>query len=333
MKEKLNKIIASHTGQPLAKVEKDTDRDFYLTPEEAKKYGLIDEVIGGMMSRFALSMQDRPEEPKFGLRCCLGVGGSKDSLIVHLRDKMHGIYKAYKFDAARVVSEYPPAADDVEEARLTWPKSRFDQFYNLKDVAAGSQLIFPVLLKEAPCVDAPLQLALGIDTGKHVDETVGWLWRIAPSSIMPQMLAYNLHDVYSVPRGLKVSQQAEAIDAWLNEKQYKPHIIPGCRHIETNGIGYDLYEALAGLWGSEANGVDVYDDAKNRGLKSYLVNKLRIASQNGCVGISDEIVLNERGETAFNHFDGLTFDTDEKGQVTWEHSDYLAAGMLGAMGT
>ncbi len=47
MKEKLNKIIASHTGQPLAKVEKDTDRDFYLTAEEAQKYGLIDEVIGG----------------------------------------------------------------------------------------------------------------------------------------------------------------------------------------------------------------------------------------------------------------------------------------------
>ena len=47
MKEKLNKIIASHTGQPLAKVEKETDRDFYLTADEAKKYGLIDEVIGG----------------------------------------------------------------------------------------------------------------------------------------------------------------------------------------------------------------------------------------------------------------------------------------------
>ncbi len=47
MKQKLNKIIASHTGQPLAKVETDTDRDFYLTAEEAKKYGLIDEVIGG----------------------------------------------------------------------------------------------------------------------------------------------------------------------------------------------------------------------------------------------------------------------------------------------
>ena len=47
MKEKLNKIISSHTGQSLAKVTNDTDRDFYLTAEEAKKYGLIDEVIGG----------------------------------------------------------------------------------------------------------------------------------------------------------------------------------------------------------------------------------------------------------------------------------------------
>lgn len=45
MKEKLNKIIALHTGQPLNKVVTDTDRDFYLTAEEAKKYGLIDEVI------------------------------------------------------------------------------------------------------------------------------------------------------------------------------------------------------------------------------------------------------------------------------------------------
>ena len=47
MKGKLNSILAKHTGQPINKVEKDTDRDFYLTAEEAKKYGLIDEVIGG----------------------------------------------------------------------------------------------------------------------------------------------------------------------------------------------------------------------------------------------------------------------------------------------
>ena len=45
IKEKLNKILAKHTGQSLVKVEKDTDRDFYLSAEEAKEYGIIDEVI------------------------------------------------------------------------------------------------------------------------------------------------------------------------------------------------------------------------------------------------------------------------------------------------
>lgn len=45
IKEKLNKILAEHTGQQLKKVEVDTDRDFYLTSEEAKKYGLVDEII------------------------------------------------------------------------------------------------------------------------------------------------------------------------------------------------------------------------------------------------------------------------------------------------
>lgn len=46
LRERLNTILAKHTKQPLEKIEKDTDRDFYLTPEEAKEYGLIDEVIG-----------------------------------------------------------------------------------------------------------------------------------------------------------------------------------------------------------------------------------------------------------------------------------------------
>lgn len=45
IKDKLNAILAKNTGQSLAKIEKDTDRDFYLTPSEAKEYGLIDEVI------------------------------------------------------------------------------------------------------------------------------------------------------------------------------------------------------------------------------------------------------------------------------------------------
>ncbi len=45
MKDKLNQILAKHTAQPLSKIEKDTDRDFYMTAAEAKEYGLIDEVI------------------------------------------------------------------------------------------------------------------------------------------------------------------------------------------------------------------------------------------------------------------------------------------------
>ncbi len=45
LKERVNKILAKHTGQPLEKIEKDTDRDFYLSAEEAKEYGLIDEVV------------------------------------------------------------------------------------------------------------------------------------------------------------------------------------------------------------------------------------------------------------------------------------------------
>jgi len=45
IKEKLNKILAKHAGQPLERIEKDTDRDFYLSAEEAKAYGIIDEVI------------------------------------------------------------------------------------------------------------------------------------------------------------------------------------------------------------------------------------------------------------------------------------------------
>jgi ATP-dependent Clp protease protease subunit len=45
IKDRLNQVLAKHTGQPLGKIEKDTDRDFYLTSAEAKDYGLLDEVI------------------------------------------------------------------------------------------------------------------------------------------------------------------------------------------------------------------------------------------------------------------------------------------------
>lgn len=45
MKNQINEIMAKHTGQPLKKIEQDTDRDYFMTPEEAKKYGIIDKII------------------------------------------------------------------------------------------------------------------------------------------------------------------------------------------------------------------------------------------------------------------------------------------------
>lgn len=44
-KEKMNKILAKHTGKTLKDITNDTDRDFYLTADDAKKYGVVDEVI------------------------------------------------------------------------------------------------------------------------------------------------------------------------------------------------------------------------------------------------------------------------------------------------
>lgn len=45
IKNKINEILSTHTGQPYEKIEKDTDRDYYMTAYEAKEYGIIDEVL------------------------------------------------------------------------------------------------------------------------------------------------------------------------------------------------------------------------------------------------------------------------------------------------
>ncbi|MBN2755244.1 MAG: ATP-dependent Clp endopeptidase proteolytic subunit ClpP [Candidatus Goldbacteria bacterium] len=44
-KKRLSEILAKHTGQKLSKIEKDTDRDYYMSAQEAKEYGLVDEVM------------------------------------------------------------------------------------------------------------------------------------------------------------------------------------------------------------------------------------------------------------------------------------------------
>ena len=53
IKEKLNKILAKHTGQQIAKIEKDADRDFFMDAEEAKEYGIIDQVIKPKNANFS----------------------------------------------------------------------------------------------------------------------------------------------------------------------------------------------------------------------------------------------------------------------------------------
>ena len=45
LKQQVNEILSKHTGQPLKKIEADTERDFFMSPQEAKTYGIIDDVI------------------------------------------------------------------------------------------------------------------------------------------------------------------------------------------------------------------------------------------------------------------------------------------------
>jgi len=50
MKDELNKILAKHTGQPFERIVKDTDRDYFMSAQESKDYGLVDQVITGINS-------------------------------------------------------------------------------------------------------------------------------------------------------------------------------------------------------------------------------------------------------------------------------------------
>ena len=45
LKDQLNKILANHTGKPVEQIEKDTDRDYFMSAEEAKNYGIVDQVV------------------------------------------------------------------------------------------------------------------------------------------------------------------------------------------------------------------------------------------------------------------------------------------------
>jgi ATP-dependent Clp protease protease subunit len=45
MREEINNIFTAHTGQPIEKISMDTERDFFMNPEQAKEYGIIDEIV------------------------------------------------------------------------------------------------------------------------------------------------------------------------------------------------------------------------------------------------------------------------------------------------
>lgn len=68
-KTNLNRIMSEYTGQSVEKVEADTDRDFYMSPLEAKGYGLIDHVVGGDNAGYNIQgvtkkfPRRRPKEP------------------------------------------------------------------------------------------------------------------------------------------------------------------------------------------------------------------------------------------------------------------------------
>ena len=66
LKHRLNGIIAKHTGKTLDDIDKDTDRDNFMSPEEAKAYGLVDEVVQSRkeipgLAEHATSLADKKE--------------------------------------------------------------------------------------------------------------------------------------------------------------------------------------------------------------------------------------------------------------------------------
>lgn len=62
LKGKINDIIAKHTGQSLAKIEKDTDRDFFMSAQESKAYGIADEVVDSLKNTSMAGQEHKSDE-------------------------------------------------------------------------------------------------------------------------------------------------------------------------------------------------------------------------------------------------------------------------------
>jgi ATP-dependent Clp protease protease subunit len=51
LRKRLNDILVKHTGQPLERIERDVDRDFYMSADDAKAYGIVDEVLATLKQK------------------------------------------------------------------------------------------------------------------------------------------------------------------------------------------------------------------------------------------------------------------------------------------
>ncbi len=83
-KANLNRIIADYTLQPLKKIEEDTDRDRYMSPLEAKEYGIIDHIIGGEEAVFNIkgSLKKFPKVTS-GVRLCMMLSAIPSLILIH----------------------------------------------------------------------------------------------------------------------------------------------------------------------------------------------------------------------------------------------------------
>ena len=66
IKQRINEVLAEHTGQPVETIERDTDRDNFMSPTEAKDYGLIDAVLGAGTGEPAENIEKMEEESEKG---------------------------------------------------------------------------------------------------------------------------------------------------------------------------------------------------------------------------------------------------------------------------
>ncbi len=66
LRQRLNEIMAHHTGQPIEKIARDTDRDYFLDPHQAQEYGIIDMVLASGTGRPAIPVDQQETEPESG---------------------------------------------------------------------------------------------------------------------------------------------------------------------------------------------------------------------------------------------------------------------------